>query len=167
VTQGAAAQHVRGLEDRLGVLLFERRGRTLVLTDPGSRYATANVRPEPLRVQVSVTPTFATKWLLPRLPEFTAAHPELDLGIVASERRATFHADDVDLAVRFGPAPNEPNVTTRRSAARASRSPAATSSRATSPRADWSIPSRRRSSATRPSTWSRRAARGDPSRPRP
>lgn len=118
VSQGAVAQHVRGLEDSLGVMLFDRLPRTLALTDPGRRYAstlgrafeliveaTADVRPEPLRLQISVTPTFATKWLLPRLPDFTAAHPDLDLSIVASERRTSFHNDHVDLAVRFGPPP--------------------------------------------------------------
>lgn len=118
VSQGAVAQHVRGLEDSLGVKLFDRLPRTLVLTEPGRRYATtirrafeliveatAAVRPEPIRVQISVTPTFAAKWLLPRLAEFTAEHPDLDLGIVAGERRLTFHSDDIDLAVRFGRAP--------------------------------------------------------------
>jgi LysR family glycine cleavage system transcriptional activator len=124
VSQGAVAQHVRGLEDTLGVMLFDRRPRTLVLTEPGRRYAstirrafeliveaTAAVRPEPSRVQISVTPSFAAKWLLPRLPDFTAAHPDLDLGIVASERRTSFHSDDVDLAVRFGRVPQAPNTT--------------------------------------------------------
>ncbi|RKQ93282.1 LysR family transcriptional regulator [Solirubrobacter pauli] len=123
VTQGAVAQHVRGLEDHLGVMLFDRLPRTLALTEPGRRYAgtirrafeliveaTAAVQPEPLRLQISVTPTFAAKWLLPRLGDFTARHPDLDLGIVATDRRATFHSDDVDLAVRFGRAPEATNV---------------------------------------------------------
>jgi LysR family glycine cleavage system transcriptional activator len=47
---------------------------------------------------------------LPRLPDFTAEHPGLDLGIVASERRTSFHGDNVDLAVRYGPAPAGPHV---------------------------------------------------------
>ena len=124
VSQGAVAQHVRGLEDTLGVMLFDRGPRALALTEPGRRYAstirrafeliveaTAGVRPEPARVQISVTPTFAAKWLLPRLPDFAAAHPDLDLGIVASERRTSFHSDDVDLAVRFGRVPEASNVT--------------------------------------------------------
>ena len=115
--------HVRGLGDSLGVMLFDRLPRTLALTEPGRRYAspirrafeliveaTASVRPEPLRLQISVTPSFAAKWLLPRLPDFTAEHPGLDLGIVASERRTSFHSDDVDLAVRYGPAPAGPHV---------------------------------------------------------
>ncbi len=123
VSQGAVAQHVRGLEDSLGVALFDRLPRTLALTEPGRRYAstirrafeliveaTASVRPEPLRLQISVTPSFAAKWLLARLPDFAAKHPGLDLGIVASERRTSFHSDDVDLAVRYGPPPATADV---------------------------------------------------------
>jgi LysR family glycine cleavage system transcriptional activator len=118
VTQGAVAQQVRGLEEHLGVRLFDRLPRTLALTEPGRRYAggirrafeliveaTAAVHPEPTRLQISVTPTFAAKWLLPRLPEFSARHPELDLGIDATERDTTFHGDGIDLAVRYGRPP--------------------------------------------------------------
>src|SRR6478736_4674038 len=118
VTQGAVAQHVRGLEDSLGVRLFDRLPRTLALTEPGRAYAgsvrrafeliveaTASVRPQPLRLQISVTPTFAAKWLLPRLPDFAAKHPQLDLGIVATERMTNFHSDHIDLAVRYGRPP--------------------------------------------------------------
>jgi LysR family glycine cleavage system transcriptional activator len=123
VTQAAVAQHVRGLEDSFGVMLFDRRPRTLALTEPGRRYAstvrrafellvegTVSVRPEPLRLQISVTPTFAAKWLLPRLPDFTAKHAELDLSIVASERKTSFHGDNIDLAVRYGPPPQGANL---------------------------------------------------------
>src|SRR3954454_24388743 len=124
VTQGAVAQQVRGLEDSLGVKLFDRLTRTLALTEPGRAYATtvrrafeliveatANVRPEPLRLQVSVTPTFAAKWLLPRLPAFSAEHPGLDLGIVATDRVLNFHGDGIDLAVRYGQPSPGPSAT--------------------------------------------------------
>src|SRR3712207_1094044 len=79
VTQGAVAQQVRGREADLGIKLFERLPRTLALTRHGRRYAgqlrralelmaeaTAALRPEPLRLTSSVTPTFAAKWLMPR-----------------------------------------------------------------------------------------------------
>ena len=85
VTQGAVAQHVRGLEADLGIKLFDRLPRTLALTGVGRSYAaqlrrafdlltqaTATLRPEPLRLTISVSPTFASKWLIPRLPDFTA-----------------------------------------------------------------------------------------------
>lgn len=118
VTPGAVAQQVRGLEDRLGLRLFLRQPRGLALTDIGRSYhlaisrafgqiadATAGLLPAPARVTISVTPTFASKWLIPRLPEFTRAHPDIDLRIMATERVASFHADGIDLAVRLANPP--------------------------------------------------------------
>jgi LysR family glycine cleavage system transcriptional activator len=123
VTQGAVAQQVRGLEAELGLQLFERHPRTLVLTEPGRGYvtsvrrafelvsdATAALRPEPLYLTISVTPTFAAKWLLPRLPSFTARHPDIDLRILASDRLANFQTDAVDIAVRQGRPPFGPGL---------------------------------------------------------
>ncbi|RWF15024.1 MAG: LysR family transcriptional regulator, partial [Mesorhizobium sp.] len=114
VTQGAVAQQVRGLEAELGLKLFERQPRTLALTEAGRGYvanvrrafeliaeATEALRPEPQHITISVTPTFASKWLIPRLPDFTAAHADIDLRIVASDRMANFQTDAVDLAVRL------------------------------------------------------------------
>ncbi|OQP30642.1 LysR substrate-binding domain-containing protein [Pantoea latae] len=118
VTQGAVAQQIRGLEASLGLKLFERHPRTLRLTEAGRGYAvsvrqalllineaTQMLRPAPQRVTLSVTPTFAARWILPRLPAFTAAHPDIDLRIMASERLAQFYQDGVDLAVRYGEPP--------------------------------------------------------------
>jgi LysR family glycine cleavage system transcriptional activator len=123
VTQGAVAQQVRGLEAELGLKLFERQPRALALTEAGRGYvanvrrafeliaeATEALRPEPLHITISVTPTFASKWLIPRLPEFTAAHPDIDLRIVASDRMANFQTDAVDLAVRLGRPPFGPGL---------------------------------------------------------
>jgi LysR family transcriptional regulator, glycine cleavage system transcriptional activator len=123
VTEGAVGQHIRGLENELGVKLFERRPRALMLTENGQLYAvtvrrafdllidaTRAIRPQALRIAISVTPTFAAKWLLPRLPDFTSAHPGIDLRIVASERLSHFHADGVDLAVRYGSPPFGPGL---------------------------------------------------------
>ena len=118
VTQGAVAQQVRGLEDRLGVRLFLREPRGLAFTDEGRAYhaavsrafadlrdATSALRPAPPHVTISVTPTFASKWLIPRLGEFAEAHPDIDLRITATERVSSFHADGIDLAVRQGHPP--------------------------------------------------------------
>ena len=123
VTQGAVAQQVRGLEAELGLKLFERQPRALALTEAGRGYvanvrrafeliaeATEALRPEPQHITISVTPTFASKWLIPRLPEFTAAHPDIDLRIVASDRMANFQTDAVDLAVRLGRPPFGPGL---------------------------------------------------------
>lgn len=125
VTQGAVAQKVRGLEAELGVKLFERMPRTLVLTGEGRGYiadirrafeiiaqATGDLRPQPVRLTISTTPTFASKWLIPRLPDFTARHPDLDLHILATERMSGFQADGVDLAVRYGRPPFGPGLAT-------------------------------------------------------
>lgn len=125
VTQGAVAQHVRGLEADLGVKLFERLPRALAPTDRGRTYAaqirrafeliadaTNVLRPEPLRLTISVTPTFASKWLIPRLPALTDAHPHLDLRILASESLSNFQSDGVDIAVRQGRPPFGPGLTT-------------------------------------------------------
>lgn len=114
VTQAAVAQQVRALEAWLGVQLFERLPRRLALTDRGLSYshdvrqalerialATTAVRlPAPNSVTLSVTPTFASKWLMPRLPAFVDAHPGIDLRVQASERLVSFHLDGVDMAVR-------------------------------------------------------------------
>ncbi|WP_069063789.1 LysR substrate-binding domain-containing protein [Sinorhizobium sp. RAC02] len=123
VTQGAVAQQVRGLEAELGVILFERLPRTLVLTGEGRRYiadirrafeiisqATVELTPQPVKLTISTTPTFASKWLIPRLPDFTTCHPDLDLHILATDRVSSFHADGVDVAVRYGRPPFGPGL---------------------------------------------------------
>ncbi|MFV2052398.1 LysR substrate-binding domain-containing protein [Aliiroseovarius sp. YM-037] len=118
VTQGAVAQQVRQLEAHLGVALFERVPKGLTFTSVGRsfhnriaevfadlRSATAELKPEPNKVLISVTPTFAAKWLIPNLPDFTAAHPNIDLRIMATEKVSSFHSDGIDLAVRQGSPP--------------------------------------------------------------
>ena len=118
VTQGAVAQQVRGLEEHLGLRLFLRQSRGLAFTEEGRAYhaavsrafsqlsdATVALRSAPSRVTISVTPTFASKWLIPRLAEFAEAHPGIDLRITATERVSSFHADGIDLAVRQGQPP--------------------------------------------------------------
>jgi LysR family glycine cleavage system transcriptional activator len=123
VTQGAVAQQIRALEAELGLKLFERLPRTLVLTHNGQRYATGvrrafemlaaatqGLRPALQHVTVSVTPTFATKWLIPRLADFTRLHPGVDLRILATERLSHFQTEAVDLAVRYGRPPFGPGL---------------------------------------------------------
>jgi len=118
VTQGAVAQHVRGLEADLGIKLFERLPRSLALTATGRSYAaqlrrafeliteaTATLRSEPQSLTISVTPTFASKWLLPRLPSFAQDHPDIELRILATENLSNFQSDGVDIAVRQGQPP--------------------------------------------------------------
>ncbi|MBX4896910.1 LysR substrate-binding domain-containing protein [Rhizobium bangladeshense] len=114
VTQGAIAQQVRALEDQLGLKLFQRLARGLALTHQGTRYladvtraldtlaeATGRLLDRPETVTISVTPTAATKLLIPRLAEFHAALPDIDLRTVATEALADFDRDQVDIAVRL------------------------------------------------------------------
>ncbi|UFH48569.1 LysR substrate-binding domain-containing protein [Pseudomonas sp. KNUC1026] len=123
VTQAAVAQQIRSLEASLAVKLFDRLPRGLGLTDPGHRYsagvrdalarlqeATEALRPQPASLTISVTPTFASKWLIPRLGAFTQAHPGVDLRVLATDRLSRFHADGVDIAVRYGSPPFGPGI---------------------------------------------------------
>ncbi|MCR4524575.1 MULTISPECIES: LysR substrate-binding domain-containing protein [Bosea] len=123
VTQGAVAQLIRGLEAELGMKLFLRRPQGLEPTEAGQQYAarirrafdliteaTRELRAEPQRLTISVTPSLASRWLIPRLPDFTAAHPTIDLRIVATDRLSNFETDDVDLAVRLGQSPFGPGL---------------------------------------------------------
>ncbi|WP_417769234.1 LysR substrate-binding domain-containing protein [Stappia sp.] len=126
VTQGAIAQQVRGLEAHLGLRLFERGPRGVSFTAIGRAYheqvgrafallleATARVKPEPSRVTISVTPTFAAKWLIPNLPHLAQAHPDIDLRVLATESLLSFHADGIDLAIRQARAPFGANIDAR------------------------------------------------------
>lgn len=117
VTHGAISHQIKALEEDLGVRLFERAGRGIRLTDEGERFAlrvraafgelAAGVqelaeRSNPRRVRLSVTPSFAARWLLPRIGRFTAAHPDLDLDISANIAVVDLVRDDIDFAIRYG-----------------------------------------------------------------
>lgn len=117
VTQAAVSHQIKGLEERLGMRLFRRLNRALMLTDEGQRLFPA-VRDaferlaeavEGLRARdtagpltVSVLPSFAAKWLVPRLSRFQERFPDIDLRITALERLVDLARDDVDVAIRFG-----------------------------------------------------------------
>jgi len=118
LTQGAVAQQVRRLEADLGLALFERKPRGLELTDLGRDYhkairsalamiedATRKLSPGLAQIRLSVTPSFASKWLVKRLSRFAEACPDIDLQIAAEERVVSFKADGVDLAIRHAAPP--------------------------------------------------------------
>jgi LysR family glycine cleavage system transcriptional activator len=117
VTPGAVSQMLKVLEAHLGIKLFERINRGIVLTPAGRDYlppvrnafrliadasrrlsATADTG----ALAISVTPFFAASWLIPRLGSFRDAHPDIDLQIVTSNALADFARGGVDLAVRHG-----------------------------------------------------------------
>jgi len=117
VTHGAISHQLKGLEDDLGVRLIERAGRGIRLTDEGERFA-SRVRgalaelaeavreitehSNPRQFRVSVMPSFAARWLLPRIGRFLAANPDIDLDVRASVTLADFRRDDVEAALRYG-----------------------------------------------------------------
>jgi LysR family transcriptional regulator, glycine cleavage system transcriptional activator len=125
VTPAAISHQIKMLEDHLGTPLFKRLNRSLVLTDagqaclPGIRDGFETLRGAVREIgalgrqsviSVSVAPSFASKWLLPRLERFRAAHPDLDIRITASMHLVDFAREDIDLAVRYGSG-NYPNLT--------------------------------------------------------
>ncbi|HET6160600.1 MAG TPA: LysR substrate-binding domain-containing protein [Dongiaceae bacterium] len=125
VTPTAISHQIRRLETYLGLALFDRLHRSLQLTLAGEALAEEaqgsflrlgrtldNLRLEgrvagPHTLTVSVVPSFATKWLAPRLHDFQFAHPKIGLRIVADETLVDLRRDRVfDLAVRYGPGPH-------------------------------------------------------------
>lgn len=123
VTQGAVAQQVRALEDHLGQPLFIRLARGLALTSAGAMLlaeasrafdtlgaATERLAARPARVTLSVTPTIATRILIPRLAELQDTLPGIELRTIANEDLADFDRDEVDIAIGLGRAPFPPQL---------------------------------------------------------
>ncbi|MNX50759.1 Glycine cleavage system transcriptional activator [compost metagenome] len=117
VTPGAVSQLIKTLEQHLGVPLFVRVNRGILLTDAGKNYlppirnafrqildASARVAAPPASrvLTVGTTAFFASAWLIPRLNDFHARHPDIDLQIVTSNALTDFTRDGVDIAIRHG-----------------------------------------------------------------
>ena len=117
VTQAAVSHQVKALERRLNVQLFQRANRALALTAAGNAYypalkkifdglhdATQRLVDRKLRptITVSVIPSFASKWLVPRLGRFRERHPDYDVLLAPSEMLVDFVRDNVDIGIRFG-----------------------------------------------------------------
>ncbi len=117
VTPAALGHQVKALEERLGTPLFHRLPRGLALTDEGQallpvlkeafdRMAAALARFDDGRgralLSVGAVGSFAIAWLLPRLPRFEAAHPEVDLRLSTNNNRVDIAEEGLDFAIRFG-----------------------------------------------------------------
>jgi LysR family glycine cleavage system transcriptional activator len=116
VTQSAISHQVKALEDYLGIRLFLRGPREIVLTHEGASYlgevsllldqlaaATDHVRDKDVTgpLHVTTTPAFAARWLVPRLADFRAAWPGIELHIATSLDPPDFAAERLDIAIRF------------------------------------------------------------------
>jgi LysR family transcriptional regulator, glycine cleavage system transcriptional activator len=118
LTQGAVSRQIIGLEERLGVPLFTRDRASLTLTPAGNAYL-ADVRPALLALEratahvmalkgrggslnLSVGSSLANHWLIPRLPDFVRAHPEITLNIATRIGPADFAASRLDASIEFG-----------------------------------------------------------------
>src|SRR5215467_10512430 len=117
VTPGAVSQMLKTLELHLGVALFKRVNRGIFLTNAGQDYLPAirnalrQIADATKRVAntaeagiltISVSPSFAAAWLVPRLKNFQDAHPEIDVQVRTETKLADFSHDGVDVAVRRG-----------------------------------------------------------------
>jgi len=117
VTQAAISHQVKGLEERLGLELFRRTPRGLVLTDEGralmipvsdsfARLSRALGQFESGRLKEVVTVgavgTFAVGWLMDRLPDFTLRYPMVDLRLLTNNNKVDLAGESLDYAIRFG-----------------------------------------------------------------
>ncbi|AFH94814.1 TPA: transcriptional regulator GcvA [Providencia stuartii] len=117
VTQAAVSHQMKSLEDFLGLKLFRRRNRSLLLTEEGQSYyldikeifssineATRKLQARSAKgaLTVSLSPSFAIQWLVPRLSSFNQAYPGIDVRIQAVDREEDKLADDVDVAIFYG-----------------------------------------------------------------
>ena len=116
VTPGAVSQHVKALEDWVGVALFERRSQGVTLTDVGEDLAPEFVkafdkmgdavrqmraRAECRTFHVAALPSIAQLWLSPRLPDIRKAMPQIALSVSATETPPNLRREMFDLSVFF------------------------------------------------------------------
>lgn len=120
LTQSAISHRIRALEEELGFALFNRLTRRLELTQQGRALAarieeaigeidssineltfTGDKRP----LKVTMLPSVATRWLIPRLPRIRRHHPDIDVQVIADPRPLDLRSEGIDLAIRFGRRP--------------------------------------------------------------
>ncbi|OWW20298.1 LysR substrate-binding domain-containing protein [Noviherbaspirillum denitrificans] len=170
VTQSAICRQIGALEEFLGVKLFRRSRRGVVLTEAGMSYARKvtsrldEVERDTLELmakggfgdtlELGVVPTFATKWLLPRLPSFVKQYPGITINLTSRARPFLFNETPFDAAIHVGESgwPGTEGVFLMRENLVAVCSPALIAPRTTLGRADWARHTLLHQS-TRPYAW--------------
>jgi LysR family glycine cleavage system transcriptional activator len=117
VTHSAVSHQIRSLETDLGMALFKREGKRVTLTDSGRRYAdqirtalfdiaaaTESMRAgdRDRRLVISLLPSFAARWITPRIGRFIERYPGIDVELQSTNTITNFNRDDVDVVLRFG-----------------------------------------------------------------
>ncbi len=117
LSQSAVSRQLQGLEAQLGVPLFLREGRRVRLTPETQAYAAETraalsritqaslklaLNPGGGSLDLAILPTFGMRWLVPRLPDFAAAHPEVTLNLSTRLKPFNFAAEPFDAAILFG-----------------------------------------------------------------
>ncbi len=120
LTHSAVSHQIRSLQSELGITLFEKSGRGLLLTEQARSYvqriesafkeieeATLEVTTHNRhRLRISTIPSFAARWLLPRLGDFIATCPDVDVEVQSSHRAADVKGGEVDIGIRFDTGPH-------------------------------------------------------------
>jgi len=116
ITASAVSHQIKNLEEELGEQLFDRNSRELSLTETGSSLysdvsplieqldaVVANYKKGAVKssIRISVQPFFASEFFVPRLSEFTAKHPEIDIQVGTSDESSEKHPSDADLSIRL------------------------------------------------------------------
>jgi DNA-binding transcriptional LysR family regulator len=118
LSQSAVSRSILGLEDLLGVKLFERSKQRVVLTEPGRIYATvvsellerleaetalviARGQADPT-LRLATYPTFGSRWLMQRLPDFAIRHPDIELNFSTGVTPFNVHSGELDVAIQHG-----------------------------------------------------------------
>lgn len=122
ITASAVSHQIKSIEEELGERLFDRKSRELQLTDAGrslyeevsplidqvdAAVARFKNRAVGSSIRISVQPFFASEYFIPRLSEFTDAHPEIDIQVNASDESSEKHPATADLSIRLFRSPPE------------------------------------------------------------
>ena len=117
VTQAAISHQIKGLEEQIGMPLFQRRNRSLILTRAGqmllpdmtdafdrmdSSLSKIKRQDEAGILTVSTMDSLAATWLMPRLAKFRAQHDDIDVRLATSDTIGDYERDGIDIGIRHG-----------------------------------------------------------------